>query len=103
MKLDQFRLERYFAKYEFTAPYLLCSSDCESMELGDLLAFEPEAHERLLSLAKTGAFAFCHWGLPCTSWGSAGILSGGSRRVHPLSVRLATHARIGAMLRPKAW
>ena len=50
MKLDQFRLERYFARYEFSAPYPLCSSDCESMELGDLLALEPEAHERLLSL-----------------------------------------------------
>lgn len=50
MKLDQFRLERYFAKYEFSAPYLLCSSDCESMELGDLVALEPEAHELLSSL-----------------------------------------------------
>ena len=50
MKLDHFRLERYFAKYEFSTPYLLCSSDCESMELGDLLALEPGAHERLSSL-----------------------------------------------------
>ena len=50
MKLNQFRLERYFAKYEFSAPYLLCSSDCESMALGDLLAFEPDAHDRLSSL-----------------------------------------------------
>ena len=50
MKLDHFRLERYFAKYEFSAPYLLCSSDCESMELGDLLALEPNAHERFSSL-----------------------------------------------------
>ena len=40
--------------------------------------------EPLLSLAKAGAFSFCHWGLPCTSWGSAGILSGGFRRVHRL-------------------
>jgi len=47
MKLDPFKLERYFAKYEFSAPYLLCSSDCESMELGNLLAFEPDAHARL--------------------------------------------------------
>ena len=50
MKLDQFRLERYFSKYEFSAPYLLCSSDCESMELRDLLALEPGAYERLSSL-----------------------------------------------------
>lgn len=50
MKLDQFRLERYFAEHEFSAPYLLCSSDCESLELRDLLAFEPEAPERFSSL-----------------------------------------------------
>lgn len=50
MQLDPFRLERYFAKHEFSAPYLLCSSDCESMQLGDLLAMEPDAAERLLSL-----------------------------------------------------
>jgi aspartate/methionine/tyrosine aminotransferase len=50
MKLNQFRLERYFSKHEFSAPYLLCSSDCESMELRDLLALEPGAYERLSSL-----------------------------------------------------
>ena len=50
MKLEQFKLERYFAKYEFSAPYLLCSSDCESMALGDLLALEPGAQERFSSL-----------------------------------------------------
>lgn len=50
MKLDRFRLERYFARHEFSAPYLLCASDCESVGLRELLAFEPGAHERLLSL-----------------------------------------------------
>ncbi|MDZ7599689.1 MAG: hypothetical protein U5J82_15735 [Desulfobacterales bacterium] len=40
MKLRPFKLERYFAKYEFSAPYLMCSSDCESMRLQDLLALE---------------------------------------------------------------
>ena len=50
MRLDPFRLERYFAKHEFSAPYLLCSSDCESMELRDLLALEPGAQELLASL-----------------------------------------------------
>ncbi len=42
MQLPDFKLERYFAKYEFTAQYLLCSSDCESMSVADLLALEPE-------------------------------------------------------------
>ena len=50
MKISHFRLERYFANYEFSDPYLLCSSDCESMELGDLLALEPAANERFSSL-----------------------------------------------------
>ena len=50
MKLDRFNLERYFAKHEFSAPYLLCASDCESMELGELLAMAPGAHDQLSSL-----------------------------------------------------
>lgn len=50
MKLDRFQLERYFAEHEFSAPYLLCSSDCESLELKDLLTLEPEAPERFSSL-----------------------------------------------------
>ena len=40
MKISDFKLERYFAKYEFKAPYLLCCSDCESMPVKDLLALE---------------------------------------------------------------
>lgn len=43
MKLSPFKLERYFAKYEFTVEYLLCSSDCESLAIQDLLALEPQA------------------------------------------------------------
>lgn len=50
MKLEPFKLERYFAKHEFSAPYLLSTSDCESMELQDLLALEPDAAEQFLSL-----------------------------------------------------
>jgi aspartate/methionine/tyrosine aminotransferase len=42
MHLHPFKLERYFAKYEFTAQYLLCSSDCESVTIQDLLALEPD-------------------------------------------------------------
>lgn len=50
MRLAPFKLERYFAQYEFSAPYLLCSSDCESMRLDELLALEPDARERFDSL-----------------------------------------------------
>src|SRR5215470_6858114 len=41
MNLPHFKLERYFAKYEFNTEYLLCSSDCEAMSIADLLALEP--------------------------------------------------------------
>jgi hypothetical protein len=50
MRLEPFKLERYFAKHKFSAPYLLCSSDCESMELRDLLALEPNATKQFSSL-----------------------------------------------------
>ncbi len=46
MNLLPFKLERYFAKYEFNTRYLLCSSDCEAMSIADLLAFEPGAVEQ---------------------------------------------------------
>lgn len=50
VKLEPFKLERYFAKHEFTAPYLLCSSDCESMEVRELLALAPGAAETFRSV-----------------------------------------------------
>jgi aspartate/methionine/tyrosine aminotransferase len=36
--LQPFKLERYFALHEFSAPYLLSASDCESLDLAELLA-----------------------------------------------------------------
>lgn len=50
MKIAPFRLERYFAQYEFNTPYLLCSSDCESLSVRDLLAMEPDGVEAFQSL-----------------------------------------------------
>jgi aspartate/methionine/tyrosine aminotransferase len=46
MNLPPFKLERYFAKHEFNTEYLLCSSDCESMSIADLLAMEDGATEK---------------------------------------------------------
>lgn len=46
MNPPPFKLERYFAKYEFNTEYLLCSSDCEAMSIADLLALEPGAAEK---------------------------------------------------------
>ena len=45
MKINPFKLERYFAKYEFNAKYLLASSDCESLSIEDLLAFEDNSEK----------------------------------------------------------
>ena len=46
MNLPPFKLERYFAKYEFNTEYMLCSSDCEAMSIADLLAMEEGAAEK---------------------------------------------------------
>lgn len=46
MLLRPFKLERYFARYEFQVRYLMCSSDCESVSIRDLLKLEPDAAER---------------------------------------------------------
>ena len=48
MQIKPFRIEHYFGKYEFTAKYLLSSSDAESRTIQDVLDLEPGAHERLL-------------------------------------------------------
>jgi len=45
MQLPPFKLERYFARYEFNVRYVLCASDCESFCIQDILDFEPEASE----------------------------------------------------------
>jgi aspartate/methionine/tyrosine aminotransferase len=47
MQPTPFKLERYFARHEFTARHLLCSSDPESMSVGELLAYEPNALDGL--------------------------------------------------------
>lgn len=38
MQLEPFHLERYFSRYEFSARYLLSSSDCESVAMAELVA-----------------------------------------------------------------
>ncbi len=50
MKINDFKLECFFGKYEFTAPYLLTQSDCESMSVGELLKMEPGSEEKLMNL-----------------------------------------------------
>jgi hypothetical protein len=35
--LRPFKLERYFALHEFSAPHLLCCSDCEPLKMKEVL------------------------------------------------------------------
>jgi aspartate/methionine/tyrosine aminotransferase len=42
MRLDDFALERYFARWEFSAELLLCASDIEGWPMADLLGLADE-------------------------------------------------------------
>ena len=48
MDVKPFRIERYYGRYEFTTRFMLSSSDCESRTIEELVALEPDAHDRLL-------------------------------------------------------
>lgn len=47
MPLAPFKLERFFARYEFAVKYLLSSSDCEPLTINDLLALANPEHRAL--------------------------------------------------------
>src|SRR3972149_6227985 len=38
MRITEFELERYFARWEFSVRHLLCASDVEGWSMGELLA-----------------------------------------------------------------
>ncbi|MGD9145276.1 MAG: hypothetical protein PVI80_06940, partial [Anaerolineae bacterium] len=50
MKIKPFFTERFFAIHEFSAPYLLCASDCESLTVEELLQLAGTPWESLGSL-----------------------------------------------------
>ena len=54
MKIIPFKLERYFAKHEFSAPYLMCCSDCEPLYLEELLSFADTETKTLWDKLKIG-------------------------------------------------
>ncbi|NVM18405.1 MAG: aminotransferase class I/II-fold pyridoxal phosphate-dependent enzyme [Candidatus Lokiarchaeota archaeon] len=47
MRIKDFKLEEYFAKHEFNVEYSLCSSDCESFNVNELLTLEKDSLENL--------------------------------------------------------
>ena len=51
MRIKDFKLEQFFTKHEFIAPYLLCCSDCESFSVGELLELEENSEEELKGLS----------------------------------------------------
>jgi aspartate/methionine/tyrosine aminotransferase len=56
MELPEFKLERFFARWEFAVPHLLCASDIEGWRMADLLAMADDESRRLwagLSLGYT--------------------------------------------------
>jgi len=54
MHIAPFALERYFAQHEFTARYLLSSSDCEALELSELLEMADKESLRMWNSLKLG-------------------------------------------------
>jgi aspartate/methionine/tyrosine aminotransferase len=50
MDIKPFHTERFFAAHEFTAPYLLCASDCESLTIAELLELAGVSLESLSRL-----------------------------------------------------
>lgn len=49
-----FKLERYFAKYEFKVKYLLSSSDCESLSMQELVEMASPASREMWERLKLG-------------------------------------------------
>jgi aspartate/methionine/tyrosine aminotransferase len=54
MRLPEFKLEEYFAKYEFTAPYTMGSSDPETHSLAEILAMADQEGSSLWNNLKLG-------------------------------------------------
>ena len=54
MKIEPFALERYFARYEFSARFLLSSSDCEPLTLAELVAMADDDTRALWDDLKLG-------------------------------------------------
>jgi len=49
-----FRIERYFARHEFTARHLLSSSDCEALSLRELMALADESERSAFEELRLG-------------------------------------------------
>ncbi len=50
MHIAPFTIEQFFAQYEFTTPWILCASDCETMSIGELLSLSSRSLADLADL-----------------------------------------------------
>jgi aspartate/methionine/tyrosine aminotransferase len=50
MKINPFATEQFFAQYEFSTPYILCASDCETTTVGEVLQLAGMEPANLLDL-----------------------------------------------------
>jgi aspartate/methionine/tyrosine aminotransferase len=60
MKITPFATEHFFARYEFSTPYQLCNSDCESVSIDELLRMSGDSlkglgRERLIYTQPEGS------------------------------------------------
>ena len=46
MRLAPFKIEEYYAKHEFSAKYMLSSSDSQTRSVAEILNLEPDARAR---------------------------------------------------------
>jgi aspartate/methionine/tyrosine aminotransferase len=54
MRPDRFELERYFSRHEFSARFLLASSDCESLPMAELLSWADDECRELWQSLRLG-------------------------------------------------
>jgi len=54
MNIRPFQLERFFARYEFTARHLLSASDCESLSMAEVLALASPDHRQRWDTLRLG-------------------------------------------------
>ena len=54
MKIKDFAIERYFARHEFTAKYLLSSSDCDGFAMQYILDLASEEEKKRWDNLKLG-------------------------------------------------
>ncbi|HKN64833.1 MAG TPA: hypothetical protein VJW73_01065, partial [Gemmatimonadaceae bacterium] len=54
MRIADFALERYFARWEFHARHVLCASDVEPLPLSDLIALADDETRQLWDTLRLG-------------------------------------------------